>query len=54
VLDLHEQGLAVPSWTTLQGELVVRCAIVNHRTTNEDIDVFLKILTDYLDRYPRA
>ncbi|MFS2149520.1 pyridoxal phosphate-dependent decarboxylase family protein [Rhizobium sp. Rhizsp42] len=54
VLDLHEQGLAVPSWTTLQGELVVRCAIVNHRTTSEDIDVFLKILTDYLDRYPRA
>ncbi|MBZ9797680.1 pyridoxal phosphate-dependent decarboxylase family protein [Mesorhizobium sp. ES1-4] len=47
VLDLQESGLAAPSWTTLDGELVVRCAIVNHRTTEADIDGFL----DTLDRY---
>ncbi|WP_421917265.1 pyridoxal phosphate-dependent decarboxylase family protein [Mesorhizobium sp.] len=48
VLDLQESGLAAPSWTTLDGELVVRCAIVNHRTTMADIDRFLDILTRYL------
>ncbi|MGX7873767.1 pyridoxal phosphate-dependent decarboxylase family protein [Mesorhizobium sp. ORM6] len=47
VLDLQESGLAAPSWTTLNGELVVRCAIVNHRTTVADIDSFV----DTLDRY---
>ncbi|TPL06104.1 aminotransferase class V-fold PLP-dependent enzyme [Mesorhizobium sp. B2-4-14] len=47
VLDLQESGLAAPSWTSLNGELVVRCAIVNHRTTKADIDGFV----DTLDRY---
>ena len=47
VLDLQESGLAAPSWTTIDGELVVRCAIVNHRTTVADID----FLMDTLDRY---
>ncbi len=48
VLDLHEAGSAVPSWTTIQGELAIRCAIVNHRTTRADIDRFLDVLTSYL------
>lgn len=48
VLDLQESGLAAPSWTTFNGELVVRCAIVNHRTTMADIDGFLDILARYL------
>jgi aromatic-L-amino-acid decarboxylase len=48
VLDLHEQGVAVPSWTTVNGELAVRCAIVNHRTSKADIDTFVNILVDYL------
>ncbi|WP_018899867.1 aminotransferase class V-fold PLP-dependent enzyme [Rhizobium sp. 2MFCol3.1] len=48
VLDLHESGLAVPSWTTVDGELAVRCAIVNHRTTKADIDGFVKVLTERL------
>jgi aromatic-L-amino-acid decarboxylase len=48
VLDLQESGLAAPSWTTLNGELVVRCAVVNHRTTMADIDGFIDILTRYL------
>jgi glutamate/tyrosine decarboxylase-like PLP-dependent enzyme len=39
VLDLQETGIAAPSWTTLRGECVVRCAIVNHRTTRSDIDI---------------
>jgi glutamate/tyrosine decarboxylase-like PLP-dependent enzyme len=38
VLDMHETGIAAPSWTTIGGETVIRCAIVNHRTTRADID----------------
>jgi aromatic-L-amino-acid/L-tryptophan decarboxylase len=38
VLDLHESGIAAPSWTTIRGECVIRCAIVNHRTTRDDVD----------------
>ncbi|UVK51760.1 aminotransferase class V-fold PLP-dependent enzyme [Mesorhizobium sp. AR02] len=49
VSDLQESGLAAPSWTTLNGELVVRCAIVNHRTTVADIDSFVGTLDRYLD-----
>lgn len=48
VLDLQQSGLAAPSWTTIDGELVARCAIVNHRTTFEDIDVLIDILDRYL------
>lgn len=44
VSDLQESGLAAPSWTTLHGHLVVRCAIVNHRTTRADIDRFVAAL----------
>jgi len=44
VMDLQEAGVAAPSWTTLNGELVIRCAIVNHRTTRSDIDLFLEAI----------
>jgi hypothetical protein len=33
--------VAAPSITILNGRPVIRCAIVNHRTTMQDIDVFL-------------
>jgi aromatic-L-amino-acid/L-tryptophan decarboxylase len=45
VLDLHETGIAAPSWTTVRGECVVRCAIVNHRTTRADIDRMLDAIS---------
>ncbi len=45
VLDLHETGIAAPSWTTVHGECVIRCAIVNHRTTPADIDRMLDALS---------
>jgi glutamate/tyrosine decarboxylase-like PLP-dependent enzyme len=48
VLDLQQSGLAAPSWTTIGGQLVVRCAIVNHRTTMADIDAFIDILDQQL------
>ncbi len=45
VLDMHETGIAAPSWTTIGGESVVRCAIVNHRTTRADIDRMMDAMT---------
>jgi glutamate/tyrosine decarboxylase-like PLP-dependent enzyme len=38
VLDMHETGIAAPSWTTIGGESVIRCAIFNHRATRCEID----------------
>lgn len=41
VMDLQERGIAVPSMTTLNGQPVIRVAIVNHRTEPRHIDLFL-------------
>jgi len=38
---LHVSGRAAPSITILDGQAVIRCAIVNHRTTLADVDGFL-------------
>jgi glutamate/tyrosine decarboxylase-like PLP-dependent enzyme len=38
VANLQESGLFAPSTTSIKGELAIRAAIVNHRTTIEDID----------------
>jgi glutamate/tyrosine decarboxylase-like PLP-dependent enzyme len=45
VLDVQESGVAAPSWTTINGETVIRCAIVNHRTVESDIDAFVNTIT---------
>jgi glutamate/tyrosine decarboxylase-like PLP-dependent enzyme len=42
LMQLHEQGIAVPSYTTLDGEYCLRIAIANHRSTQEDFDVLAK------------
>ena len=44
VVDLHERGVAAPSTTTLHGKTAIRAAIVNHRTTEADIDAFIEAL----------
>ncbi len=41
VMDLHESGLAAPSTTRLDGRPVIRAAIVNHRTAEADMEVFV-------------
>jgi len=41
VIALQESGIAAPSTTTLQGRLAIRAAIVNHRTTERDIDALI-------------
>jgi aromatic-L-amino-acid decarboxylase len=44
VIDLHNRGVAAPSTTRLDGVVVIRAAIVNHRTTESDMDVFVQEL----------
>jgi glutamate/tyrosine decarboxylase-like PLP-dependent enzyme len=39
LMQLHEQGIAAPSYTTLQGRYCLRIAIANHRSQQEDFDL---------------
>ena len=41
VIRLQESGIAAPSQTILRGRVVIRAAIVNHRTSSADIDALL-------------
>jgi hypothetical protein len=38
-MQLHEQGIAAPSYTTLQSRYCLRVAISNHRSRQEDFDL---------------
>jgi aromatic-L-amino-acid decarboxylase len=42
LMQLHEQGIAVPSYTTLQGRYCLRIAISNHRSQQEDFDLLAR------------
>lgn len=42
LIRLHETGIAVPSYTTLQGRYCLRVAITNHRTRREDLGILLE------------
>ena len=39
LIRLHEQGIAAPSYTTLQGRYCLRIAIANHRSKGDDFDL---------------
>ncbi len=39
LLQLHEKGIAIPSYTTLNGIYCLRIAIANHRSRKEDFDI---------------
>jgi glutamate/tyrosine decarboxylase-like PLP-dependent enzyme len=41
LVRIQESGVAMPSHTMLNGRFALRCAIVNHRTRREDIDLFI-------------
>ena len=41
VVALQESGIAAPSTTTIDGQLAIRAAIVNHRTNAGDIDALI-------------
>jgi aromatic-L-amino-acid decarboxylase len=42
VADLHESGIVAPSTTTIDGQLAIRAAIVNHRTSEREMDMLVK------------
>ena len=42
VASLQESGVTAPSTTSINGQLAIRAAIVNHRTTTSDVDALLQ------------
>jgi len=42
LVELQEQGIAAPSYTTLRGIYCIRVAIANHRSRNKDFDVLIE------------
>jgi glutamate/tyrosine decarboxylase-like PLP-dependent enzyme len=42
LLRLQEEGIAVPSSTTLRGKYAIRVAITNHRSRREDFDTLVR------------
>lgn len=42
LLQIQEQGIAVPSGTKLNGKYVLRVSITNHRTLREDFDLLVR------------
>jgi glutamate/tyrosine decarboxylase-like PLP-dependent enzyme len=43
---IQERGLAMPSHTVLQGRFALRCAIVNHRTRHDDLDLLVRAVVE--------
>ena len=41
MIQLHETGLAAPSYTTLNGRYAIRAAITNHRSRREDFQLLV-------------
>jgi glutamate/tyrosine decarboxylase-like PLP-dependent enzyme len=42
LMQLHESGVAAPSYTTLNGQYCLRIAIANHRSRLEDFDLLAR------------
>lgn len=42
LMQLHESGVAGPSYATLDGKFMIRVANTNHRTRSEDFDVLVE------------
>jgi len=42
LIQLQEQGICAPSYTTLHGQYCLRAAIANHRSVQDDFDVLVK------------
>lgn len=47
VIALQESGIAAPSSTTLNGNVAIRAAIVNHRTTENDMAILLEAVLKF-------
>jgi aromatic-L-amino-acid/L-tryptophan decarboxylase len=47
VADIQESGISAPSTTTLDGQLAIRAAIVNHRTDVGDVDALIAAVLEF-------
>ena len=41
LMQLHESGIAAPSFTVIKGAYVIRVAITNHRSKGEDFEILI-------------
>ena len=46
LVQLHERGIVVPSYTTLNGKYCLRAAITNHRTQFDDLQLSIDEIRD--------
>jgi glutamate/tyrosine decarboxylase-like PLP-dependent enzyme len=42
LLRLQESGIAIPTYTTINGKFAIRCSITNHRSRREDFDLLIE------------
>ena len=42
LVRLHESGVAVPTYTTLNGRYTLRAAITNHRSRRQDFELLVR------------
>lgn len=47
LIRLHESGIAVPGYTTLEGKYLLRVCITNHRSKKDDFDLFIEAVVMY-------
>jgi len=45
LVRLHEEGIAAPSYTVLDGRYALRVCITNHRSTTADLDLLVDGVT---------
>ncbi|MHA2101525.1 MAG: pyridoxal phosphate-dependent decarboxylase family protein, partial [Candidatus Kariarchaeaceae archaeon] len=50
VFQLHEKGIAIPSFTKLNNNYVIRVAITNHRSRKEDFDFLISQILEIGDQ----
>jgi aromatic-L-amino-acid/L-tryptophan decarboxylase len=46
LIRLHESGVAVPSYTRIDGQYAIRVAITNHRSRREDFDLLVETVVE--------
>ena len=51
LMELHERGLAVPSYTRLDGKFAIRVCVTNHRSTCADFDLFLEKICEIAEQF---
>lgn len=54
VVALQESGIVAPSTTTINGQLAIRAAIVNHRTNASDIDALIRATVAFGEAHTRT